>query len=443
MKKETGTRMQRRHFLKTAVMTTAGLAIVPAAAVSGSEANSKIKLGLIGCGSRGAWIAKLFEEHAHFKVVAVHDYFRDRVTKAGQALNVDPSRQYVGLDGYKELLAGDVDAVAVESPPYFHPEQAVAALKAGKHVYLAKPIAVDVPGCTAIVDAAREAEGKLSVLVDFQTRNNEFFRGAAQRVHEGMIGQPVCGQFFYYAGRLAIKAPRPRLRNWIRNEYPLGNIKVVKDTYVFDGATSALTAPPGSEVFRLRNWVFDKALSGDIIVEQNIHVLDVANWYLQAHPIKAHGAGGRKARIDVGDCWDHFVVGYTYPNGVLVDFSSGQFTYGFDDLCMRLFGSLGTVESHYGGDVYIRGKKDGWKGGKTPDIYREGAVNNIKDFYASIESGQYLNNAQESAHSTMTSILGRIAAYENREATWEEMVKANVRLDPKLDLPADGPERKS
>lgn len=102
---------------------------------------------------------------------------------------------------------------------------------------------------------------------------------------------------------------------------------------------------------RLRNWVFDKALSGDIIVEQNIHVIDVANWYLQSHPLSARGSGGRKARVDVGDCWDHFVVTYAYPEGVLVDFSSAQFTKGFDDLRIRVYGARGTVDSAYDGEA--------------------------------------------------------------------------------------------
>ena len=398
-------KVERRDFLKVAAAATAGLTVVPARAVRGAAANEKIELGVIGCGGRGSWIGNLFEEHANFKVVAIHDYFQDRVDAMGKRLKVDPARRHVGLKGYLDLLAGQVDAVAVMSPPYFHPEQTTAALAAGKHVYLAKPIAVDVPGCRAIVEAAQKAQGKLSCLVDFQTRNNEFFRGAAQRVHDGLIGFPVSGQFFYHTGRLGVKVK------------------------------------PGSDVARMRNWVFDIALSGDIIVEQNIHVLDVANWYLQSHPLKAHGAGGRRVRTDIGDCWDHFVVTYNYPNDVLIDFSSSQFLYGFDDLCMRLFCSEGTVDSHYGGNVNIRGKKEGWKGGNTGRIYQEGAINNIKDFCASIEEGNYLNNAEESANSTMTSILGRIAAYENRAVTWDEMLQRADKLDPKLNLPEDGPTR--
>lgn len=394
---------ERRTFLKAAAISVTTFSVLPARTVFGYAANEKINIGITGCGGRGIWIGRLFEEFGNAKVTAVHDYFRDRTELAREAFGLAPDQCHVDVDGYEALASGTVDAIAVESPPYFHPEQSVACLEAGKHLFLAKPIAVDVPGCQRIVEAAKRAEGKLSALVDFQTRANEFFQGAAQRIHEGFIGEPVCGQFYYYCGRLN---KRPEL-------HP---------------ATG-----------RLRNWCFDIALSGDIIVEQNIHVLDVANWYLQSHPVKAIGKGGRKARVDVGDCWDHFVVTYTYPNDVLIDFSSGQFTYGYDDICMRLYGSEGTVDSHYGGEVSIRGKNKNWPGGKTNTIYEAGAISNIQKFCDSIRNKAPINNVAESAESTMTSILGRMAAYQGREVTWEEMLAANETLEANLELPSDGP----
>jgi myo-inositol 2-dehydrogenase/D-chiro-inositol 1-dehydrogenase len=154
------------------------------------------------------------------------------------------------------------------------------------------------------------------------------------------------------------------------------------------------------------------------------------------------GTGGRKARTDVGDCWDHFVVTYWYPGDVLLDFSSGQFTQGYDDICCRIYGSLGTVDSHYGGLVNIRAKTGGYRGGQTAAIYKEGAVANIKRFADSILAAKPIQNIQESAESTLTSILGRTAAYEGRTVTWDEIIKANAKLDAKLNLPANGPETK-
>jgi len=261
-------------------------------------------------------------------------------------------------------------------------------------------MAVDVPGCKKILQAGEKAKGRLSILVDFQTRNHPLFREAARRVLAGEIGEPVLGQVYYQAGRLRVKAT--------------GN----------------------SPMARLRNWVFDIALSGDIIVEQNIHVLDVANWYLNDHPLKAYGTGGRKVRTDVGDCWDHFVVTFWYDNDVLVDFSSGQYLKGYDDLCIRVFGSLGTVDSHYGGIVTIQGDNQ-WPGGSTDGIYTDGTVNNIKDFYQSVIDGKPLyDTLEESGRSNLSAILGRMAAYENRLVTWEEMMNSTEVLESNLDLPS-------
>ncbi|MFQ6098280.1 MAG: Gfo/Idh/MocA family protein [Armatimonadota bacterium] len=252
--------MRRREFLAAGTAAAAAAMLNSAGSVHAADANGKLELGIIGCGGRGNWIGRLFEEHGNAKVVALHDYFEDRVDALRKTFGVDPARCYTGLSGYLRLLEGTLDAVAIESPPYFHPEQAAAAVEAGKHVYLAKPIAVDVPGCRTILAAGEKAQGKLSFLVDFQTRNNALYREAVRRVRDGAIGRPVCGQVFYHTGRL-----RPR-------------------------------AKPGTPEARLRNWVFDIALSGDIIVEQNIHVIDVANWLLGANPLRAFGTGGRCAR---------------------------------------------------------------------------------------------------------------------------------------------------
>jgi myo-inositol 2-dehydrogenase / D-chiro-inositol 1-dehydrogenase len=387
--------MPRRRFIASAG-AAAALTLLKAGSARAVDANGKLEVGLIGCGGRGQWIAKLFEDNGNAKVVAVHDYFQDRVDAVGEVFGVEAARRYTGLDGYKRLVEGKLDAVAIESPPYFHPEQALAAVEAGKHVYLAKPMAVDVRGCKTILKCGEMARGKLSFLVDFQTRNNAFYREAAKRVHEGAIGEPVCGQCFYHTGRLGARGP--------------------SDT------------PEG----RLRNWVFDIALSGDIIVEQNIHVIDVACWLLDAQPLRAFGTGGRRVRTDVGNCWDHFVVTYWFPNDVLIDFSSSQFLRGFHDMCVRVFGSTGTCETHYGGDVWIHDGQP-WDGGNTGPIYQEGAVNNIKDFRAGIDRGEYVNTAAESVRSNLAAILGRLAAYRGGTVTWDEMMQADEKLDGKLE----------
>src|SRR5574340_580898 len=344
----------RREFLGAA---TGGFLIVKPETAFGSQANSAIELGIIGAGGRGNWIAGHFKEHTGAHIAAFADPFRDRLEAAQQKF--PGARAHQGLNGFRELLATNVDAVAIESPPYFHPEQAAAAVAAGKHVYLAKPMAVDVAGCRSILESGAKAKGKRSFLVDFQTRVRPVFQEAAQRVHGGEIGKPVMGHVYYHTGRL-----RPQDK---------------------PGMSPAEA--------RLRNWVFDKVLSGDVMVEQHIHVLDVANWYLKGHPLRACGTGGRMARTDVGDAWDHFIVTFWYPGDVKVDFSSNQFVKGFHDMCIRVYGTTGTVDSHYNGSVRIAGDTK-WDGTQKDDTFTGGAVINIKNFVESIRTGNLVNNVE-------------------------------------------------
>ena len=120
----------------------------------GTQASTKIDLGVIGCGGRGTWIADLFQKHGGYNIVALADYFPDRVEAAGSKLGVPAAQRFTGLSAYRRLLEQKLDAVAIESPPFFHPSQAADAVAAGKHVYLAKPVAVDVPGCMTIEQSA-------------------------------------------------------------------------------------------------------------------------------------------------------------------------------------------------------------------------------------------------------------------------------------------------
>ncbi len=171
----------RREFLTTAAAIGAPLLVSPRTAF-GAQANSRVTLGVLGCGGRGTWIAELLQKHGGYEIRAAADYFQDRVDNVGTKLQVAPERRYTGLDGYKKVLAGDVDAVAIESPPYFHPIQAREAVEAGKHVYLAKPVAVDVPGCRTVEESGRRAtEKQKCFLVDFQTRTDPLYREAVKR----------------------------------------------------------------------------------------------------------------------------------------------------------------------------------------------------------------------------------------------------------------------
>ncbi|MHC4396043.1 MAG: Gfo/Idh/MocA family protein [Planctomycetota bacterium] len=389
----------RRGFMAAAGAAALSFTIIKPELVRGTDANSKIKLGMIGCGGRGTWITDLFVEHGGYEIVAAADYFQDRVDKFGEKFNVPKNNRYINLSCYRKVLEQKVDAIAIESPPYFHTEQAAAGVDAGVHVYLAKPIAVDVPGCHQISRLGKKATlKKRCFLVDFQTRANEFFIEAVKRVHNGDIGELVFGEASYHCGRLGKQAE------------------------------------PGTAEARLKNWVFDKALSGDIITEQNIHTLDVASWVMDEEPLFAFGTGGRKVRTDVGDCRDYFTVLFQYSKNVGITFSSRQFNgHGSrEGIRNRMFGTKGVLETEYGGKVFIRGKKF-YKGGDTSEIYPEGASNNIATFYEDVTNGKYDNpTVRPSVRSNLVTILGRTAAYENRQVRWDEIVKSDERMVPDL-----------
>ncbi len=388
----------RRHFLGRGATVAASLSLPTL--WSAAEAHEKINVGLIGCGGRGGWIANLFQKHGGYHFVALADYFQDRVDAAGEKLNVPAERRFTGLSAYKRLLEQKLDAVIVKSPPYFHPEHAAAAVHAGKHVYLAKPVAVDVPGCQTVSQSGKQATEKgLVFLVDFQTRANAHYQKAVQLVHEGLIGQIASGEANYFCGP------------------------------TFTGIAEILRKNPTNPETQLRAWGLSRELSGDIITEQNIHALDVACWIIGSDPVKAVGAGGEIRGLG-GTCWDHFSVTYWFPKNILLTFCSKQYGHGHDDICCRMYGDKGTIDTHYFGMVKVRGVEDGYSGGPLNDLYGEGAIQNIATFADQIRRGETSNRTvSESVRSNLTTILGRTAAYKSREVTWAEMMKSCEKLE--------------
>jgi len=389
--------LSRRDFIAAATAA----ALTPALAQAQAPDLPKIKLGLIGCGGRGRWIADLFVNHGGYVVTACADYFEDRVNEAGDKFQVPANCRFTGLSGYKKLMEAGVDAVAIESPPYFHPEQAEAAVAAGKHVFVAKPIAVDVPGCQTIARLGKQAtEKKLCFLVDFQSRANEFYIEALKRVHAGALGTFCFGEAWYHCGPLRDRG-----------------------------------AAPGNEG-RLRDWAHDQRLSGDIIVEQNIHSLDVMNWIMRVPPLRCTGTGGRKSRL-IGDTWDNYTCVYEYPDNVGFTFSSFQAnmfqTKG--GIVAKMFGSKGVLLTEYGGEVMIRGDADSfYRGGKTNTIFKDGACTNIATFHKSITGKNYANpTVAPSVQSNLISILGRTATRRKKTVTWQEMLKSAEKIDAGLE----------
>ena len=398
-------RLSRREFVAGTSAAAMGWSIVSPQAVRGASANAKIRLGLVGCGSRGNWITDLFLQHGGYTMVAVADYFRDRVDQLGERFQVPGDRRFTGLAGYRRVIEQEVDALVIETPPYFHPAQAAAAVDAGKHVFLAKPIAVDVPGSLSIEASGQRATAAgLCFLVDYQTRVDEHYVECIRRVHEGAIGEFVFGEASYHAG-----IP------WLRQ------IRYLQEQ-------------PDNPETRLRAWGLDRVMSGDVITEQNVHTLDVMSWIMGQPPLSAWGTADRKLR-DFGDCCDTFSLVFRYPNKVGITFSSRQFDgHGTqpEGIRNRMFGTRGVLETAYGGATLIRGENF-HRGGSSPGIFREGAVRNIAAFYSDIQEGRHENpTVAASVRSNLVSILGRQAAYTGESVSWEALLQSEERWEADL-----------
>jgi myo-inositol 2-dehydrogenase/D-chiro-inositol 1-dehydrogenase len=389
------------------------------------QANSAVRVGLLGCGGRGSTHLETILKNTDARVTALADMFPDRLDKAKQFVDQLSSakghpgvqKTFVGPHSYLEILESkEIDAVVIATPPYFHVQHLAAAVEAGKHVYCEKPVAIDVPGTKHVLEIGKKAEGKVSLDVGFQIRMAPPYIELVNRIHGGALGDIASGAAYYYCPRIGLNYP--------------------------DEATP---------VSRLRNWIQDKVLSGDIIVEQNIHAIDICNWVLQGRPLKATGHSGRNGRnmFPNDTCSSHFDVVFQYPNGVDVAFSSTQFGKAQFDVNERFFGTKGSSSSPYSGPLGIWGdEKWIWGGGDKPaadggnfsasgsfsDNLAQADSEKQKAFIGSISSGKFHNQAALGVESVLTAMLGRQAAYEGRELTWDELLRSKEQLDPYIDL---------
>jgi predicted dehydrogenase len=398
--------MGRREFVAGTAATAA--TIVTRRATFGQTAapdsQRKIKLGVVGCGGRGKWIAGLFREHGGYEMHAVADYFQPVADAAGDALGVDPTRRFSGLSGYRKLIASGVEAVALETPPCFFPEHVQAAVDAGLHVYMAKPVAVDVPGCLQVEAAAKKAaEQKQCFLVDYQMPTDPHVIECAKRCREGALGNLGVAKSFYYGG-------------------------LFSDPPVTENIES-----------RLRHlvWVNDVALGGCYHVNACIHAIQAMMWVLDKTPIAAVGIS-RTARPEPhGDSHDMYGITYEFEDGLFWTHtgrhSKGQ--KGLEDpLATCEFLGDAYMIIGYGGRALIRGGPGHYPGGTIDNLYAAGASRNIATFYDNVTGGNCANATVPMAiDSCLATILGREASLRKGRMTMDELLKANQRVEVDLD----------
>jgi len=359
----------------------------------------ELKAGLIGCGGRGKGAAENFlKAGPNLKVTAVGDVFEDRVKEAQTRIKeksgheVPPENCFVGFDAYQKVIDSGVDVVILACPPHFRPKHFAAAIKAKKHVFMEKPVAVDPVGIKSVLESAKRAEAlKLSVVTGTQRRHELKYIETFKRVANGAIGEIVAARCYWNGGKL-----------WHRNHE--------------EGWTDMEWA--------IRDWVNWCWLSGDHIAEQHVHNLDIINWFTGTHPVKAVGFGGRARRI-TGDQFDFFSVDYEMENGMHVQSMCRQIHGCVNNVSEYIVGSNGSTDCQ--GTIYKPDGSVAWKyDAPKMNPYDQEHI----DLVTAIRTEKPYNEAKNTAISTMVAIMGRISAYTGKQTTWEEMMASELRLGP-------------
>ncbi len=418
MKDVSRVHLTRRQFVKKAsfgagaAVFAGSLPVQLSAYAGGSET---LKLALIGCGGRGSGAAsQALQADKGVKLVAMADVFRDKLDSSYQNLlqrhanepekiDVPEEHKFIGFDAYKKAIEL-ADVVVLATPQGFRPIHFEAAIDAGKHVFMEKPLASDVPGVHKVLEAGRKAKEKnLSVVVGLQRRYEGQYRTIMQKIHDGEIGKIMCGQIYW-------------------NE---------------EGAWMHPRRPEYSELeYQLRNWFYFNWLSGDLPIEQHIHNIDVANWIIGEYPVKAQGMGGREVRIgkEYGDIYDHNFVALTYPGGAVINSQCRHQPGTYSIVGEEFQGCNGSVSFTWRAGAAIRNSSGivTYEHDSSNDLSPYQVEHN--ELFESIRNGKPINNAEYGAKSTLSGIMVRMASYSGKVITWDDAFNSTQQLMPeKLD----------
>ena len=394
----------RRTFIKGTGAAIGAGALAAAAPNVHAQGSDVIRVGLIGCGGRGTGAVTQILNHDHkgSKLVAVADAFMDkaegtvaRINKSHKdKVDVPKDRIFAGFDAYQKVIASDVDVIVLATPPGWRPHHLKAAIDAGKHVFMEKPVAVDGPGVRSVLESARKAKEKnLLLQVGLQRRHQPDYIETIKRLQDGAIGDIHYMRAFWNGGGV-----------WTRPR----------------------TAEQNEMEYQMRNWYYFNWLCGDHITEQHIHNLDVINWLKDDYPVEAQGMGGRQVRngIDHGEIYDHHFIEYKYADGTRMYSQCRHIKNCYNSVSESCFGSKGYADLS-GHKIF--GTDSKWRfQGKSVSGHQQEQL----DLVDNLLKGNHVNEGEYGAKSTMTSILGRYASYSGKEITWDKAINTKVELAP-------------
>lgn len=382
--------LSRRSFVNKMAIAGAVVSAAPLFNISAQGTGRKFKVGLVGCGGRGNGAVDNMIEGAksiglEIEVYAVADFMKDRADGTAKKHNVPEDRVFVGADAYRKLIdLKPIEIVLLATPPNFRPVHFEAIVNAGKHAFIEKPVAVDPVGARKVIALGEVAKQKgLSVVAGTQRRHTGSYLRNAYAISQGAIGKIVGGEVTWCGGAL-----------WYKERNP--------------GEDDAS--------YLVRNWTSFSQMSGDHIVEQHVHNLDVANWFIGHPPQSALGFGGR-ARRKTGNQFDFFSIDFNYGDDCHIH-----------SMCRQINGTDGNVGEFFvgtEGSAYGAGKVQSAKLAQiqVPEFktHNNGQVQEHIDLLNSIVNDKPLNEARQVAESTMTALMGRIAAYTGRMVRWSDL----------------------
>ncbi len=366
-----------------------------------AQGTDTIKVGVVGCGGRGTGAANdCVSSSPGIVIHAMGDLFPDRLKSSRDQLRtalkdkyqVTDDRAFSGWDAYKNVIASGVDLVILATPPGFRPVHLKAAIDANKHVFMEKPVATDAPGVRSIIESSDMAmRKKLAIVCGTQRRHDPGYVETIKRIHDGQLGSVTSMNCYWNQGGLWMVPRTPEMTDM---------------------------------EWQLRNWLYFTWLSGDHIVEQHIHNIDVCNWAINAHPVKAISLGGRQVRTNpaYGQAFDHFATEYEYPGGVKMVSMCRQQDGTASNVSEHIVGSKGRSDAN----SWIRSASEWRFEGQRPNPY----VLEHKNLIASIRAGAPLNEGRRIAETTLTAIMGRMAAYTGQEITWDKAMNSQENLMP-------------
>jgi myo-inositol 2-dehydrogenase/D-chiro-inositol 1-dehydrogenase len=404
--------LSRRDFVKgsaaAVAATAAALGTLEVGRSAHAAGSDEIKIALVGCGGRGTGAAANAlsnKTHSNIRLVAMADAFAEPLDRAvndlrrqfGEKVDVPAERRFVGLDAYEKAIAAGADLVLLCTPPGFRPAQFAAAVKAGKNIFMEKPVAVDAPGYRQVKAANVEAKAKsLYVAVGHHLRHDKNHAAVVKQIHDGLIGDVLFTRAYFNTQGI-----------WIRPRQP---------------GMSEMQ-------YQVNNWYHFVWLSGDHIVEQHVHGIDVCNWIAKGAPAQATGIGGRQVRGEpgIGEIFDHHCVQYTYGDGSYSFSECRQQPGCWSNYSHHAHGTKGSV-SFDGGDAVVVSLT-----GSEPKRLKagpDGHQTEWDDLLAAIVAGRPHNEADWAADSTLTAILGRMATYSGQLVTWDDAVKSTLSYAP-------------